>query len=399
MDTEVIVIGAGLAGLRAARQLSAAGRTVVVLEADDEVGGRVRTERVDGFLVDRGFQILNPGYTEARAALDLPALRLQPFGRGVAVRDSDGLSVLADPTRRPAEALHALRSPYLRPDQLVRLAAWIAPRPGADEPLARSFDRVGLSGRLRAIVEVFLAGVLADTRGETSAAFARSLVGWFLRGTPALPAAGMAAMPAQLADGLDVRLGRRATAVTRVPDGVAVGVDGDTLRARAAVLAVDPVDFGLLTGRPAARMRGLDTWWFAATERPSDLPYLILDAERRGPVVNTAVISNVAPSYAPPGQHLIQCSVVRDGTPATEADVRRHAARLYGTPTDAWGVVARHELARSLPVMVPGRRRPDAALGGGLFVAGDHIEGASIQGALLSGRRAAAGVGSFLGAR
>ena len=401
MDTDVIVIGAGLAGLRAARELTASGRAVIVLEASDAVGGRMRTDRVDGFLVDRGFQILNPAYTEARAALDLDELALRPFGRGVAVRDAAGLTVLVDPTRHPTQALGALRSPYLRPTQLAPLAAWLAdPRAARrDESLAASFDRVGLRGPLRSLVEVFLAGVLADTRGETSAAFARSLVGWFLRGTPALPADGMGAIPAQLARGLDVRLGHRVDAVTPRPDGVDVSGADATLRARAAVLAVDPVDLGELTGRPAGPLRGLDTWWFEANVRPSDLPFLLVDADRRGPVVNTAVITNVAPTYAPAGRHLVQCSVVRRGDPCTEEDVRRHAAVLYGVPTTRWQLLAHHEIPRSLPAMAPGRRRPDVDLGGGLFAAGDHLEGASIQGALLSGRRTAASVGTFLDAR
>jgi len=397
MDTDVIVIGAGLAGLRAAQELTAAGRSVIVLEAADAVGGRLRTDRVSGFLVDRGFQILNPAYPEVGAALDVAALRLCPFGRGVGVRDAAGLTVLVDPTRRPAEAGRALRSPYLRPTQLARLAAWAALPWGliGDQPLAASLDRVHLGGPLRALVEVFLAGVLADTRGETSAAFARSLVGWFLRGTPALPADGMGAVPAQLARGLDVRLGHRVDAVTRRADGVEVGVAGATLRARAAVLAVDPVDLGDLTGRPTGAMRGLDTWWFAADAPPSDLSYLLVDPERRGPVVNTAVISNVAPGYAPAGRHLVQCSVVR-GAPYAEADVRRHAAFLYGAPTGEWELVVRHEIPHSLPVMAPGGRRPAPDLGGCLFLAGDHLEGASIQGALLSGRRTAAAVATHL---
>nr|NLI51636.1 FAD-dependent oxidoreductase [Propionibacterium sp.] len=398
MDTDVIVIGAGLAGLRAARELTAAGRSVVVLEAADAVGGRLRTDRVDGFLVDRGFQILNPAYTEVRAALDVPALKLRPFGRGVGVRDAAGLTVLVDPARHPAAAGRLLRSPYLRPTQLARLAAWAAlpwERLG-DQPLAASFDRVRLGGPLRALAEVFLAGVLADSRGETSAAFTRSLVGWFLRGTPALPADGMGAVPAQLARGLDVRLRHHVDAVTRRAGGVEVAVAGRTLRTRAAILAVAPADLGALTGRPAGPMRGLDTWWFAADAPPSDLTYLLVDPERRGPVVNTAVVSNVAPSYAPTGRHLVQCSVVRD-TPATEADVRRHAAFLYGVPTAGWELIVRHEIPHSLPVMAPGGRRPDPDLGGGLFLAGDHLEGASIQGALLSGRRTAAAVAAALG--
>ncbi len=401
MDADVVVIGAGLAGLRAARVLTAAGRTVIVLEAQDRVGGRVRTDKVSGFLVDRGFQLLNPRYPEVRAALDIGPLHLHAFGRGVAVRDTQRLTVLADPTRHPLTALRALGSRYLRPPQLGALAAWAAgsqSRTG-DRTLAESFDGAGFSGPLRAVTETFLSGVLADTRAETSAAFTRSLVGWFLRGTPALPAAGMAAMPAQLAAGLDVRLSQRADAVTRQARGVRVSTAEAPLDARAAIVAVDPVDLTALTASPAVPMRGLATWWFAADEAPTDLPFLLVDADRRGPVVNTAVVSNVVPSYAPQLQHLIQCSVVLDGAAVTEADVRAHAEILYGGFAADWRVVARHEIARSLPAIPPGMNRPEIDLGGGLFVAGDHVEGASIQGALLSGRRTAQAALRYLQSR
>ena len=398
MDTDVIVIGAGLAGLRAARELGAAGHDVVVLEAADRVGGRVATDEVDGFLVDRGFQLLNPRYGEVRAAVDVPALQVQEFGRGVAVRTSRKLTVLADPTRHPGTAMKALGSPYLRPSPLARLTAWASGsrKPEDDEPLAASLDGAGCTGPLRDLTEVFLSGVLADTRGETSTAFARSLIGWFLKGTPGLPADGMRVLPAQLAAGLDIRLGRRVETVDRIPDGVEVTAAGARLTARAAVLAVDPVDLRTLVEAPVEPMRGLETWWFATDRQPTDLTFILVDPERRGPLANSVVVSNVAPRYAPAGQHLVQCSLVKDGTATTEADVRAHAAVLYGVPTTDWQVVAHHDIPRALPAMPPGVEHPQIDLGGGVFLAGDHCEGASIQGALLSGRHTASAVAASL---
>ena len=400
MDADVIVVGAGLAGLRAAQVLTAAGRRAIVLEAQDRVGGRVRTDQVDGFLVDRGFQLLNPAYTELRAALDPASLRLHAFGRGVAVRDGSRLRVIADPTRNPAGALRGvLGGGYLNPTQLARLATWAAgpqARTETDEPLAASFDRVGFDGPSRELVEVFLAGVLADAHGQTSAAFARSLVAWFLRGTPSLPAAGMTALPQRLAAGLHVRLSHRVGSLARGSDGVTLTTPGGRLGARAVIIAVDPVDLGLMLGRPASRMSGLATWWFATEQPPSRLPYLHVDAGRLGPIVNTAVVSNVAPSYAPIGQHLVQCSAVLDGATPSEQEVRRHASSIYGVPTNGWALIARHEITRTLPFIAPGAPRQQSDLGGGVFVAGDHVEGASIQHALMSGRRAGKAALKFL---
>ena len=163
-------------------------------------------------------------------------------------------------------------------------------------------------------------------------------------------------------------------------------------RGRAVVVAVDPIALGTLSTLPAEPMRGLATWWFAAPVAPSTLPLLFVDAAGRGPVVNTAVVSNVAAGYAPAGAHLVQCSAVLDGALPTEAEVRAHAGFIYDSPTDDWRLLDVHELPHSLPVMAPGMQRPPIDLGGGVFVAGDHVEGASIQGALLSGRRTAEAV-------
>lgn len=394
MEADVIVIGAGLAGLRAAHALTRAGRSVTVLEAQDRVGGRVQTDRVEGFLVDRGFQLLNPGYDEVRAALDLSALQLQEFGRGVAVHEGGHLIVLADPTRHPLMAPRVLGSRYFTPAKLTKLAAWASGSQARDEDetLAASLDRAGVTGPLRVLTEAFLVGVLADPRAETSAAFTRSLVGWFLKGTPALPAEGMAAMPAQLAAGLDVRLCQRVEAVSRTADGVEVCVEGARLHARAAVLAVDPVDLRHLVDFPEVPMRGLETWWFATDEQPTDLQFIIVDPDHRGPLVNTAVVSNVVPTYAPEGRHLVQCSAVKDGTAHSESDVRNHAAILYGRATEHWQLLAHHDIPRALPAVAPGMHRPQIDLGGGLFIAGDHVEGPSIQGALVSGMRTAEAV-------
>lgn len=397
MDVDVIVIGAGLAGLRAARVLADAGRAVVVLEASDRVGGRVRTDLVDGFLLDRGFQLLNPSYAELKQAVNLSDLDLRLFQRGVAVRDQDGVTVLADPLRHPLTAIRTVGSPYLRPAQLRGALAWLnaSDSRSADRTLARSFDAAKFSGPLRQVVEAFLAGVLADGQGSTSAAFVRSLVGWFLRGTPGVPGAGMRALPQAMATGLDVRLRSPVTDLTRRRDGVEVEAAGDLLRARAAVVAVDPVSLADLTSLPAVGMHGLVTWWFGTTTVPTELPLLFVDADRRGPLVNTAVVSNVAPGYAPEGQHLVQCSALLaqgGSVDLHEGAIRAHAQLIYDCPTDDWHLLAKHEIPHSLPAMPPGMQRPPINLGAGVFVAGDHVEGASIQGALLSGRRTAEAV-------
>ncbi len=401
-DADVIVVGAGLAGLACARTLERAGLSVIVLEAADEVGGRMRTDHVDGFLCDRGFQIINPAYPALRRLVDLDALELRPFDAGVAVRNQRGLAVLADPRREPRLLPDTLRSGYLDVGELAALARWAAPalRPshltrGPDTTLAASLDEAGVSGRLRReVLEPFLAGVLADSSGQTSAAFVRLLVRCFLLGTPGVPAAGVQALPRQIAAGLrePVRCGVRVHAVSRGR----VDTSHGPLQASAVVVATDAVDALALVGVGSPVMRGLRTWWFAAAETPAPGRLILVDA-RRGPVVNTSVMSGAAPTYAPAGRALVQATTLLPSD-LDEAGARRELDRLWGTSTATWELVVRHDVERSLPVQsAPLQARRPVALGDGLFVAGDHRDTASQQGALVSGRRAARAVLHELG--
>ena len=280
-EVDVVVVGAGLAGLQCARSLRDRGLTTVVLEAGDRPGGRVRTDLVDGFRCDRGFQLLNPAYPAVGRHVDVAALDLRTFGRGVVVRQDGGHAVVADPLRHPRLLGASLRSGYVRPVELARLGAWLTPAlrsvprllAGPDESRAASLDAAGATGRLRhEILDPFLSGVLAEDDGSTSATFVRLLLRSFVRATPGVPALGMQELPDQLAHGLDIRLDTRAT---EIRDGV-VETEGGSFRSRAVVVATDPVTAGALTPLEAPLMKGLRTWWFAALDRrqsePSDVP-------------------------------------------------------------------------------------------------------------------------------
>ena len=250
-DTEVLIIGAGLAGLRCATVLAAAGRDVVVWEACETVGGRIRTDTVDGFRCDRGFQVLNPAYPELQRAVDLSALRLQHFGAGVSVRQDRGVARYVHPLRHPAQLPGMLAKAELGPRDLLAVARWAAPalRPKAvksrrrkDVSLKTALERAGVRGEPRQVIERFLAGVLLDDTGSDSNAFTLLLVRSFVLGLPALPADGMHALPLLLARGLAERIvfNRSATAIEGDSEGWRV-FDGDkATRARHVVVASDP---------------------------------------------------------------------------------------------------------------------------------------------------------------
>lgn len=407
---DVIIVGAGLAGLRCAALLERRGYDVAVLEAADRVGGRVATDEVDGFLVDRGFQVLNPAYPALADAVDLHALDLCAYAAGVRVRTDDGLRTLAHPIRLPREIGHVLGSGLLGPRDLAGLARWLTPVLVApqrslrrrDRAWGEALDRLHVSGDLRTVLDRFLAGVLVETRGETSAHLVRLLLRSFVLGAPGVPRHGMRALPAQLAASLrDVRLDTPVDAVERTP---AVVVDGARLPARAVVVAADVGAAQALPDLPPRPTRGLVTWWFAADEPPTTSRMLAVDGRGvdapPGPIWNTGVASNIAPSYAPTGRHLVHGTTLLDRPDgdADESDVRRHLGEIHGCDARTWEVVARHRIEQALPATPAGSpvRRP-VALGDGVFVCGDHRDTASIQGALVSGRRAATAVHDALG--
>ncbi len=397
-EHEVVVVGAGLAGLRAAGLLARRGLDVVVLDAADRVGGRVATDLVDGFRLDRGFQVLNTIYPALRATADLAALHLRPFVSGAAIRGADGaLHTFGNPLRHPGMAWPTAVDGLLGPLDKARLVAWTTqvlatpPRRTAariDRSAARDFAAAHLDGPVvERFLRPFLSGVLGERALVTSAAYVRLVWRCFALGTIAVPAAGMGALPAQLADALPEKVVRTGRRVNRVEHG-RVEADGETFSGRAIVVATDPRTAAeLLPGLGAPALHTLTTYHHAAPARPADEPLLHLDATG-GPIANTVTMPD---AYAPAGRALVSSTVVGPAIP--ETDVRRELARIYGGSTDGWEHLRTDEVRGALPAFPAGRPLRSAVdLGEGLFVAGDHRDTPSQQGALVSGRRAAEAV-------
>jgi glycine/D-amino acid oxidase-like deaminating enzyme len=405
-DADVVIVGAGLAGLSAALELTRLGLQVLLLEAAERPGGRIVTDLVDGFRLDRGFQLMNPAYPRwrrlaAAGVLDLDRLSPQFFEAGVRVAMDGRHAVLADPRRHPGHlpsTLSGLGSPVAK----ARLAAWALTcavrRPsglltGRDEPYGATLDRLKITGAVRtSVLEPFLAGVLGEDEQQSSARFVSMLIRTFVRGTPAVPAWGMQGLPEQLARALPagtLRLGVRVTGI----DGGRVSTEDGALAARAVLVAADPSTTADLTGLPRPRMQSLSTFWFVAERAPYSRPLLHLDGLRRGPVVNSAVLSAAAPAYSPDGRALIGASMVGLPGAATEHDIRSQLGLMYGVSAARWELLRVDEIAEALPSMRPPLDvRQPVRLSDTLFVAGDHRDTASQQGALASGARAAAAI-------
>jgi phytoene dehydrogenase-like protein len=412
VSVDVVIVGGGLAGLAAARRLDRAGVNWLLVEAADRIGGRVATDVVDGWRLDRGFQVLNTAYPRVPALVDLDALDMRYFTSGVLVRRGPGLHRLENPLREPRSAPRTLTSGVGSLADRLKFAA-LATR-YATFPPARLLDApemttqealrgAGLSHRMiEEVLRPFLSGVFADRSLDTSSHVLAMVLRSFARGRIGVPASGMAALPAAVAGPLpypQLLVGARTLSVS---PGLVV-TDGGELRCRAVIVATDPGTAATLLPRlPVPDMRGLTTYYFGADQAPIDEPTLLLDGDRREIVANTVVMSNAAPEYAPAGKSLIAASSVGVSAPsgASEAVIRVELARMYGVPTDEWELLSVVTLPHALPAAnVPqARLRKPVALGDGLFVAGDHRDSPSIQGALASGWRTAGEVLSSLGA-
>lgn len=423
---DVIVIGAGLAGLSCARRLTEAGLSVQVLEAGDGVGGRARTDIVEGFKLDRGFQVFNTGYPVAPKVFDLDALQLRPFEPGALVY-SDGVRTrMADPFRRPGVAVGTMLAPIgtLRDKIAVgALAGYAAASPirlltsAREESTARLLRRHISPEMVEKFLRPFLAGVFLDRELTTSSRLFSLIWRSFARGTVTVPADGMGALAAQLADRLPPGTVRLNTAVAEIGyrgygdfGGVSVALaDGTELSADAVVIATDPHTASALAPElEVPEMNGVTTLYHVAPSSPLGEAILLLDGSSAdsssadgsvAEIANTVVLTDAAPSYAPddapPGTALVSTSVLGSGYEAVDLErrVRARLAVLYGVDTADWRHLRTYEVPAALPSQPPplALRKP-VWVREGVYVCGDHRDTASIQGALVSGRRAAAAV-------
>jgi glycine/D-amino acid oxidase-like deaminating enzyme len=415
---DVVVVGAGLAGLAAARVVHAAGRSVVVLEASDGVGGRVRTDVVDGFRLDRGFQVLLTSYPEVAAQLDVSALQLRSFLPGSLVWTGARPYAIGDPFRRPSLLLPSAVAPVgsvrdkLRLASILRRVKSADPRAllrGPDITTMAALEAAGFSSR---IIERFfrplVGGIQLDPTLSGSARMFEVVLHCLATGDSAVPAHGMQAISDQMAAHLPVGTVHLNTPIGSVSPGEVRTVDGRTIDAQRIVVATDgPAAATLLAGFHVADpgSREVGCVWFDAPAAPLSQSLIVLDGVRSGPALNVAVMSNVAPEYvteaAPAGHALVAAACPDTGdVDDLNAAVRTQLRGWWGPQVDQWKVLRvdtiAHGQPESHPPFAPKRRQ---SLGDGLFVCGDHIDTPSIQGALFSGRRCGdAVVGSFAAA-
>ena len=394
---DAVVVGAGLAGLAAARQIKSHGRSVIVVEAQDGVGGRVRTDKVDGFLLDRGFQVLLTAYPELKTQIDMSALDLKMFSSGALVMRDGRSSVVTDPFREPRRAAATVFAPVGTLTDKLRIAVlrWRvmhrnAPKILKSEDLSTT-DALRDLGFSETMIDRFFrplfGGIQLDPELRTSRRMFEIIFKSLSEGQSALPANGMSAIPEQMATNLGTENIFLNTQATKIETGAVTTVAG-RVETSAVVVATDQPSASELLRTNEIASRVVGCVYFSADAPPTHGKIVVLDGTGQGPVLNAAILSNVAPSYAPPGKHLIVAALPGIIAGDLEAMSRDQLRTWWGPQVDGWSHIKTYRITHAGPEQLPPfNPKQKVSLGNGLFVCGDHRDTGSIQGALYSGRR------------
>lgn len=410
---DVIIVGAGVAGLTCGVVLAEAGKRIAILESTDRVGGRVKSDHVDGFTLDHGFQVLLTAYPTCKQFLDYKALNLQRFEPGALIRHQGRFTALADPWRNPSRALATLFSPVgslgdkLRINQLRRQSRAgslddLYARP--DVPTLQRLEEIGFSSRMiDSFFRPFLGGVFLDDSLSVSSRMLEFVFRMFSEGDVAIPADGMAAIPRQLAERLPRGAIRLQSTATKVDAHQVTLTDGSRLGASEIVIAAESSGAARLLNLQdlATDWNETTTIYFAADSRPDARRMLMLCGDETGPVQTATVLSNVAPSYAPAHQSLISASLGRrddsvdlDDDEHVDSAVRAQLSGWFGDEVRNWNRLMTYRIPYGVPnrSLEPVQRSALAADWGGpknVYLCGDYCETPSLHGAMNSGRRVA----------
>jgi protoporphyrinogen oxidase len=377
---DVLIIGAGLAGISAAITLQEAGKDVRIIESSDRPGGRVTSDIIDGFICDRGFQLTNANYPALQSLDVIKEIDFIRAPRVIEVSLGNDRRALGDPRVSPWTVLDKATGTI--PEKLS-LLRFLASTPKENQSVEDVLKTTG-SVYVRAL-RPFLQGVFLTDPKNVDARYGQSIIKSFVTGSIGVPRKGIAELSKALAARVSsITYGVQADSL----EGKVVKTSAGDFNATTVIVATDATTATQLLGlHEVPRMAGCITWYHAVTNNPSGNGRLIVDGQNRGPIINSIVMSDISSSYAPLGQHLVSTTT---DLGATESDVRRHLAVMWGMSTHDWQLIAKYEIPAALPIQNPGRTLTQTVkVSENVFVVGEHRAVPSQQGALFSGRLAA----------
>lgn len=384
MPKKVIVIGAGLAGLSAAITLQNEGVVVTVLESSDRPGGRVTSDVIDGFICDRGFQLINANYPEIKALAIMKDIDFVAASSVIEMARNDARIRIGDPRKAFFSIFNSDTGTLIEKIRLIKYLLIRKNLASVGEELKAS----GLGKTYERVLRPFLTGVFLADPLIVNAESGRTAIKQFISGKIGLPMQGCRAFSEALAARVkSIEYGVQVNSIKQNRVRTSRGI----FEADAIIVATDATTAAqLLDLTDVPQLVGCTTWYHSTTQSPSQSASLIVDSQNRGPLVNTMVISNMVPSYAPAGKSLISSTSILS---ATESEVRRHLSILYGVDTRKWKLVAKYEIPSALPLpTLQSAELSGAHVRDSIYVAGDYKSAPSQNGALLSGRLAALSV-------
>jgi hypothetical protein len=378
----ILVIGAGLAGLSAAITLQEAGAEVRILEASDRPGGRVTSDHIDGYILDRGFQLINANYPEIKRLRVMGEVDFITAPRDVMVSLDDRKVVLGDPRNNPLSVLNLSTGSLLEKISILR---YFSKAPSHNKSVEEELLAAGTGNLYHRVLRPFLEGVFLTSPALVSATTGREIIKSFISGKSGIPRMGVSKFSEALASRVD--LIDYSTSVESL-DGLTVHTQAQEIRAEAVIVATDLTTAAqLLDLREVPKTLGSTTWYHSVEAAPIDTANLIIDGLDRGPVINSVAISKVSRNYAPSGRELISTTTLLS---VSESEVRRHLSLLWGASTTNWELIAKYEISSSLPLFgLHQEIATSSKISDGLYIAGDYRTAPSQNGALLSGRLAA----------
>ncbi len=402
---DVAIIGAGLAGLAAAHACEQAGYSCVLLEATDRAGGRIKTDEVEGFLLDHGFQVLLTAYEKANEVLDMPSLRLREFASGAHITADGGNYTITDPLRERGKLLEMAFSGVgslgdkLRVWRLTQKLKGMGSDEafnGKEQSTMEYLKEFGFSNKMvEHFFRPFFGGIFLERALDTPAGMFRYVFRYFSLGGAALPENGMQALPQQLLARLRTTEVRYSSAVASLDhDGNVTLKSGAKLHARKVIVACDPRRI-LPQMDEAIAYRSTVTMYFGGGADTRHMNRLIgLDARKNSAINNYCRHDEIQPHHAPQGRSLWSVSV-REGSQATHLHVAEQLAGLIGCKAGDLQHLKTYRIAQALPVVAMPRNDIPAEqtqLGSHIHLAGDYLLNGSIDAALRSGIRAAEAV-------
>lgn len=399
---EVIIIGAGLSGLACALELIKHGVSVHLLEQDDAPGGRVRTDNVEGFLLDRGFQVYLDAYQNAGQLLDLAALDLQPFEPGAIIFKQGQKHRLMDVFRRPGSLFSSALSPIgsVIDKALVAKLRFFLKFSSIDQIQKRAnlttdayLKKFGFSnGMIDHFFRSFYGGIFLESELGTSSRMFEFTFKMFTEGSATLPAKGMEEIPRQLAARLPAGALRCNTTVAKIQGREVILASGETLIPDQLVLAV-PGDAAQKMLPALAllevKWRSVTNCYFAAPHSPLKEAIIALSGDPDSLINNLSVPSDLSAAYAPEGQALISVTILglHDEVDLLEL-VIIELRSWFGDEVAAWRHLRTDLIERALPEQTPHTKKPANAVEG-VFLCGDQHTTTSIEGAITSGQETA----------